>query len=259
MKKRASTGSPTNLLGALRYGLIQSFKSPATLGIMAAPLAAMGVKHYETKRRDRMETQQKAVAYRQMMDLHPHFKQRDQADIGRVYNSLHNVSPHMARDPLVAGAWVDNVLENRVPGMNSHQALLNAVKDLSGIQKNVSEIERNRVQSPMADKAERWVRDYSQSFHDGMTNGYKQLHQQHANKMQREQDKIQRATDKLRSEEFKVKHRQNMSRIESAAEELQREREEFDAIRESFLENMDRDKKSSARTPLGEMLRALKV
>jgi hypothetical protein len=126
-------------LSALR----EAVKQPAFLGMMAAPIVAGGYNSFEAHRQKKQDTANKAQAFREMIQLHPHLRQRDPSEVARVYSSIHNVSPTMARDPLVAGAWVDNVLDNKTPGMNSHQALLNAVKDLSGVEKNVSENRRN--------------------------------------------------------------------------------------------------------------------
>lgn len=105
-----------------------------------------GANYIQDRSRRRQDVEDKTIAYRDMMSLHPHFEHKDQATIGRIYNSLYRASPHMAKDPMVAGAWVDNVLENKTPGMNSHQAILNAVKDLSGIEKNVTDSLRSRQQ-----------------------------------------------------------------------------------------------------------------
>jgi hypothetical protein len=85
------------------------------------------------KRRQQQAAAQKVVAYRSMLDIHPQLKRHDPTEINRIYNSLHNANPGMAKDPMVAGAWVDQIMQSKELGHTSHQALLAAVKDLSGI------------------------------------------------------------------------------------------------------------------------------
>jgi hypothetical protein len=81
----------------------------------------------------------KARGYKEMLDLHPHLrKHRNQDQVRRIYQSLHNINPTLAKDPTVAGAWVDNVVEqNRAFGDQSNQALLSAVKEMAGIRQDM--------------------------------------------------------------------------------------------------------------------------
>ena len=127
-------------MGSFRNALA----SPQFLAALAAPLALVGAtslqRHLERKR----GVVDKATAYREMLASHPHLAEKDQGEVGRIFNSLHRASPHMAKDPMVAGAWIDNILENKTPGMRSHQGVLNAVKDLSGIEKNVTDSAKNQ-------------------------------------------------------------------------------------------------------------------
>ena len=248
MKKSANPVGDS-FLGALRHGFVQSLKSPAALGMMVAPFAAAGIRKYETHRQAQESVQGKTLAYREMMDLHPHFKQRDQAEIGRIYNSLHNASPNMARDPLVAGAWVDNILENRHPGMNSHQALLNAVKDLNGIQKNVSDMERNRTSSPKAEAASQWIRDYSQQVDKNVHNSIEAQLNNAKEILGKQHDEIKKERGALTEQRHAMIER----------EAFDKRWGEIERREEALRQREGRGKTSSARTSLGEMLRALKV
>lgn len=86
-----------------------------------------------------MDAKAKAEAYKSMLDLHPHLRD-DAKQVRRVFDSLYRVNPMLAQDPLVAGAWVDQIQEsNSAFSGRSNQALLNAVKDLAGIRSHLSQ------------------------------------------------------------------------------------------------------------------------
>lgn len=262
MRKRANV-PPQSALRAFGASFANALTSPAAITLLGAPLIGLGVRHVENKRLQREAVESKANAYREMISLFPHFKQRDQAEVGRIYNSLHNASPAMARDPMVAGAWVDQVLENKHESQNTHQALLNAVRELNGIQKNVSDIERNRLTYSRAPAAEKWVRDLGEVMQTGAEKGlaaradreiarYDQKMQEFAHREQgfRERDLKDREKNLQRLAE---QHSQSFG---TRARELD-ERERH--IQGLYDEWDKRNKTSSARTPLGEMLAALKV
>jgi len=87
-----------------------------------------------------MEARRKSVAFKSMMELHPHLKQRDPKMVARIFNSVHHANPHMARDPMVAGAFVDQAVEasDAYQGQ-ANQGLATIVKDLSGIRSSISQ------------------------------------------------------------------------------------------------------------------------
>lgn len=256
--------NPNTALGALREGLLGALRSPATLGLMAAPVIGMGVRKFEIRRKEREAAQGKQVAFKQMLDLHPHFKQRDPTDVGRIYNSLHNASPAMARDPMVAGAWVEQVMSAKHPEQNTYQHLLNAVRELNGIQKNITDIERNTVRTPQADKAETWVRDfgvqYDRAMHDDLGRRINEANAGFDKKIEKldrleTKDRIRR--DLEHHEELK---RKGMQAFQAQDDKLVKREKELNAFEEHLQKLHDeRNKKSSARTALGEMLEALKV
>lgn len=142
-------------------------KQPTFLAAMAAPVAGLAIGRGERWLQERRAGQQKIIAYKEMLDLHPHLRDRDPMQVQRVFNSLHNVSPNMARDPLVAGAWVDEVIELKTPSENSYHAILSRVKDFSGVQSNVLSNEKAmRFDTPVANFTEdaihggaRWYED----------------------------------------------------------------------------------------------------
>jgi hypothetical protein len=91
-----------------------------------------------------VDARQKATSFKEMMDLHPQLKQRDPKFVQRVYSSLHNVNPVMARDPMVSGAWVDTIIESG--GLDqgaAGRALLEGVKDLAQIGSHMSRRDDN--------------------------------------------------------------------------------------------------------------------
>ena len=86
-----------------------------------------------------LEARAQAKAYKEMLDLHPQLKKRDQGQVKRIFSSLHNVNPMLSRDPTVSGAWVDTIMESG--GLDSRlqgQALLTGVKELAGIRASLA-------------------------------------------------------------------------------------------------------------------------
>lgn len=153
-------------------GFKDTFKQPAVIASIAAPFVGFGIGQAEGMFRRRRMEQQKTDSYKQMLSLHPHLQQRDPGEVSRIFNSIHNVSPTMARDPMVAGAWVDNVIENRVPGMNSYQGLLNASKDLSQVEKFVTDARKIRKEpGPLG----RLAAGATEGIGRGMQNARKEL------------------------------------------------------------------------------------
>lgn len=108
---------------------------------MGAGLAAGGIASVISKM---TAARDQARSYKEMVNLHPTLQQRDGALVKRIYSSLHNVNPMMAKDPMVAGAWVDTIIESG--GLDAGQAgraLLEGVKDLAQIRSQVSQARKN--------------------------------------------------------------------------------------------------------------------
>ena len=157
-------------------------KEPALLAAVAAPLVGVGVNEISKHRAALRQAKAKAENYRTMMELHPRLRIHDQKEIGRIYNTLHNINPTMGNDPLIAGAWIDNIMEMKVPGQEggSNQALLAAVKDLSGIRSSLSQALRNeRQDSSPGNKLEGFItgvgRDVDKAIHGGLDAREKQF------------------------------------------------------------------------------------
>lgn len=149
-------------------------KEPAFAATLAAPVVGAGIGLAAEHRRKMREAKAKAESYRTMMDLHPKLKSHDQKEIGRLFNSLHNVNPILARDPLVAGAWIDNIMDNKstLGTESSHQQLLAAVKDLAGIRAQLSQSLKNeRPSTAPNDRAHSFVMDAGKALHEAEHRG----------------------------------------------------------------------------------------
>lgn len=119
--------------------------SPTFVATMLAPAVAGGVHVLGKGMAKREDAKQRAVSYRDMLELNPTLKTRDPKRIAQLYNSLSNVSPQLAKDPLVAGAWVNNIVENthELGPEAGNQALLTAVKDMAGIRAQMSQARKS--------------------------------------------------------------------------------------------------------------------
>lgn len=120
------------------------FWAPAVA--MGAGVAATGAAAAVKKLTD---ARAQARSFKEMQDIHPALKTRDQTLVKRIYSSLHNVNPMMARDPMVAGAWVDTIIESG--GLDqgaAARALLEGVKDLAQIRSHISGAARHENSAP---------------------------------------------------------------------------------------------------------------
>jgi hypothetical protein len=210
-------------------GLLDVMKSPTFVGMLAAPLIGAAARRLESGAQERSSARAKAMAYREMIELHPHLKERG-SNLPRLYNSLYNASPTMARDPLVAGAWIDSIHANMPYGSTSHAGLLNAVKDLTGIQKNVMDVERNRQLTPRSDKIEQFVGTFGKNLQDAVVGNLEAQRKHHNEQIDKQNLKVEAADARLRQVRLNE--------------------------REHALNEREGRQKSSS---LGAMLRALKV
>lgn len=78
----------------------------------------------------------KPMEYKAMLDAHPELQQQDAAKVQALYNSLRHMSPHMAKDPVIAGSFVRNLLERGNEG--SVAVPMDTAKLLADTQKSVS-------------------------------------------------------------------------------------------------------------------------
>ena len=77
----------------------------------------------------------KPMEYKAMLDAHPELQQQDASKVQALYNSLRHMSPHMAKDPVIAGSFVRNLLERGNEG--SVAVPMDTAKMLSETQRNI--------------------------------------------------------------------------------------------------------------------------
>ncbi len=132
-------------------GAWDTFKSVATSpGVViptAATAAGFGLNAVRDVLSDAMEARRKAQAFKGMIASHPVLKNKDQKDVRNIYNSLYNINPHMAKDPLVAGALVDRIYQRQESfggrDATSNQGLLETAQELAGIRSQLSSAHAN--------------------------------------------------------------------------------------------------------------------
>ncbi len=101
-----------------------------------APYAIGGVVNFVQRI---LEDRKKGPAFQQMLEYHPALKKEDQETIARYFDSVWHFSPHMAQDPLAAGAYIRAALQYH--GVYGGPAA-NMVKDVGSIQKERAEATR---------------------------------------------------------------------------------------------------------------------
>lgn len=135
-------------LGATTKGIIKSAgfwsKAKEILGSQgfwggAAPVVAAGAIGATTIGASRvLDARDKSIAYKQMLDINPTLKKHKAEKTQAYFNSMYRVSPVLAQDPYVSGAWVQNVLDNEdLHDNRPNYTLLSAVQDLAGPSKSL--------------------------------------------------------------------------------------------------------------------------
>ena len=74
----------------------------------------------------------KAQAYKDMMSARPELKDRDPKAVQRAFDSLYRFNPSYAKDPLVAGSFVDSVSSSERLDLGTVNSLVTARKSMSG-------------------------------------------------------------------------------------------------------------------------------
>jgi hypothetical protein len=73
------------------------------LGVVGVSLAADAIVSYFSKMSKRYESRE---YYQKMLEAHPQLAKEDPALVARYWESLYHFAPHMAQDPLAAGAYI---------------------------------------------------------------------------------------------------------------------------------------------------------
>ncbi len=137
---------------------MDAFKEVVTHPGFLAPIAlagiGAGIGGLQRVIGNAVEARAKAKSYKDMIAMHPHFKGRKETEVRGVYTSLYAMNPHMARDPRVAGAMVDHVIERQgfLGGSEatSNQALLETAKELAGIRNAMAGAQKSEQQIAQA-------------------------------------------------------------------------------------------------------------
>lgn len=220
---------------------------PAFLATLAAPLVGAGLGAANDYRKKLHEAKAKTVSYRRMMELNPRLKLHDQKEVGLIYDSLHNVNPMLARDPLVASAWVDNIMENKIPGTDSHQSLLVAVKDLAGIRSSLSQALRNE-KGDSGKGVESFMMNAGRALESAQEKGLGRL-------VKQKNEEIERLFDDERSH-----HLQHVWGEELKLDARDAELKHRETALQGYAQDLHgHDKKSSAPTELEGLLSALGI
>lgn len=82
------------------------YKDPAVVAAVAAPVAGIAADAAYSGIKNLIGAQQKSRAFKSMLSENPHLKNQDARDTQRYFNTLWSTNPEMAKDPIVAGAFV---------------------------------------------------------------------------------------------------------------------------------------------------------
>ena len=128
---------------------VKSLRAPRdlkSLGIMLLMGAALGGGAYAfTKGVDvitkKLDERNKEPLFQEMLRLHPELVLEDQKRIRQYFETVWHFSPHLAKNPFAAGAYIRHAmsLDPNIGGPS-----IASVKDITSIQKDVSGIEREK-------------------------------------------------------------------------------------------------------------------
>jgi len=90
----------------------------------------------------------KAKAYKEMVEARPELKDRDPKAVQRAFDSLYRFNPRYAKDPLVAGSFVDSVSSSERLDLGTVNALVSARKGLDGAPFDPSKYVSMKVPGP---------------------------------------------------------------------------------------------------------------
>lgn len=101
---------------------------------------------------DKWLDRKKMPAFKKMLEYHPALAKEDPETIARYFDSVWHFSPHLAQDPMAAGAYIRTALSfHGVYGGPT----TNMAKDIAGLQKDVRSVDRSRGANPFASAFEK--------------------------------------------------------------------------------------------------------
>ncbi len=208
--QKVSSSWLSGILGTARKAVTHPVVG-ATIATTAIPLLAQAVGSHIQGRRD---AKSKAESFRTMIGMHRGLKNYDPIMVSRVYNSIHNVNPMMANDPLVAGSLVENVLNSgdimQSAGVGN-LALIATIKDLASVRNQVSGSSRNEAGAGLGTQFGATAR----ALVDNAQSNYREVDRQHGLQKQlddfkahakdtAEIEKQKRVADRLMSEHHQM-------------------------------------------------------
>ena len=72
---------------------------------------------------------QSPVFYKKMLKAHPQLLEKDQEDVAKLWDTLYQTAPHLAKDPIAAGGWItqsinaDYLDDHGAPPIDTYKAL----------------------------------------------------------------------------------------------------------------------------------------
>lgn len=86
---------------------------PEALQAAAAliPVAAMAAAGATSVGKKIMDARENAQTYKEMLRLHPRLQKQSPEEVKRLYGTLRRFGPTIAKDPMVAGAWIQHAQE----------------------------------------------------------------------------------------------------------------------------------------------------
>lgn len=176
----------------------------------------------------------KSRSYQKMLEEHPQLADADPNQTEKVFNTLYTFNPHYAKDPLVAGTFVKNVMDQERLDIGSVGNLVSSRKALeSGGGRSDAEFFRGLLPSPddafnvdlKADQADRqseehrWKGDQAKrqsESHDWSRDQAKRQATEHGWRVEDrplERDKLVQQSSKAREEALLAALQRRMKRI----------------------------------------------
>lgn len=90
----------------------------------------------------------KSRSYKAMIQENPQLEQADPNQTEKVFNTLYRLNPHYAKDPLIAGTFVRNVLDQERLDLGSVGALVQARKGMESGRRSDAEFFRGLLPGP---------------------------------------------------------------------------------------------------------------
>jgi hypothetical protein len=115
------------------FGKAVAGGAAAAVGATGVAAAGMGLSRAFGAAAERAD---KARDYKAMMAAHPSLRKEPAGQVQMVYNSLRNMAPDMANDPLVAGSFVRNTMS--MAGPEGPDVAPSTAKMLADTQKSIS-------------------------------------------------------------------------------------------------------------------------